>query len=306
MIEDPAGATLLPRPFGPERNHGRGRHGARHAQHLEDVFDGIVQDERGTVERDRALQRGHRRGEQGIPVETGDDGIVDGEEHALALLRGSELRSPGLHGALQVLGQRSELADNTLELDLGHRGRRENSENPDLLLRPVVGLPVHDAERPEGISLGGDQRDPSVRDHLDVGGADALPEKWIPTGVRNDEWLARSNDMLAEGVRQRRLPQGRERLGQPALTLEELPIAVHARRQARQPIEGLLGRGIQERRPPQCLEASLVRDDVGQLALREGARPAHSRVRTPVLHMTGASPQLPPAFAGSSTNMYSC
>ena len=44
VIEDPTGAALPPRPFGPDRDDGRRRHGARHPQHLEDVLDGIVED----------------------------------------------------------------------------------------------------------------------------------------------------------------------------------------------------------------------------------------------------------------------
>ena len=238
--------------------------------------------ERGTVERDHAPQRGRGRREQGIPVETGDDGVVDVEEDALALLGGPELGCPGLHEALQVRGQGSELAHQAPQLDLGHRGRREDSEDPDFLLRPIVRPPVHDAERPEGVSLGGDQRDPRVRDHAELGDGRVVPEKRIPPGVRHDEGLARSHGMLAERVRQRGLPQGRERLGQPALTLEELPIAVHqrnerhrhaehGRRQARQPVERLLGRGIEERRPPQRFEASLVLDDIDELVLQVGA-----------------------------------
>ncbi len=83
------------------------------------------------------------------------------------------------------------------------------------------GCSVHDAERPEGVSLGGDQRDPRVGDHPELGEAGYAPEKRILPGVRHDEWLARLHGMLAERVRQRGLPQGRERLGQPALTLEE-------------------------------------------------------------------------------------
>ena len=98
-------------------------------------------------------------------------------------------------------------------------------------------------------------------------------------GVRHDEGLARLHGMLAERVRQRVLPRGRERLGQPALTLEEMPIAVHQRnerhrhaeddrRQTCQPVECLLGRGIEERRPPQRFEASLVLYDIDELVVQ--------------------------------------
>ena len=85
-IEHPAGAGPLPRPFGPNRDD-RGRwHRSRHTQQLEDVLGGIVKDEGGTVERNRATQRGGGRREQGIPVEAGDDGIVDVEKNATTLL----------------------------------------------------------------------------------------------------------------------------------------------------------------------------------------------------------------------------
>ena len=125
--------------------------------------------ERRAVERDHARSAAVVAREQRIPVETGDDGVVDLEENALALLGGPELGSPGLHEALQVRGQGSELAHQAPQLDLGHRGGREDSEDPDLLLRPFVRLLVHDAERPEGVSLGGDQRDPRVSDHPELG-----------------------------------------------------------------------------------------------------------------------------------------
>ena len=72
-------------------------------------------------------------------------------------------------------------------------------------------------------------------------------------GVGHEEGLARSHGVLAERARQWGLPQGGVRLGQPALTLEEMPVAVHqrdernrhvehGRRQARQPIERLFRR----------------------------------------------------------------
>ena len=97
--------------------------------------------ERGTIERDHAPQRGRDRREQGIAVVTGDDGVVDVEEDALALLGGPELGGPGLHQALQVRGQGTELAHQTPQLDLGHRGSREDTQDPDFLLRPVARLP---------------------------------------------------------------------------------------------------------------------------------------------------------------------
>jgi hypothetical protein len=66
------------------------------------------------------------------------------------------------------------------------------------------------------------------------------------------------------------------------MTLEEMPIAgyqrnerhrhaEHRRRQTRQPIEGLLGRGIEQRRPLKRFEASPVLDDPGELVLQKKA-----------------------------------
>jgi hypothetical protein len=63
VIEHPSTATLLSRPFGPDRKDGRRGHGARHTQHAEDVLDGIVEMERGTIERDHTPQRGRGRRE---------------------------------------------------------------------------------------------------------------------------------------------------------------------------------------------------------------------------------------------------
>jgi hypothetical protein len=80
-------------------------------------------------------------------------------------------------------------------------------------------------------------------------------------------------------VRESVLPRRRERLGQSALTLEELPIAVHqrnerhrdvehGRRRPRQPVECLLGRGVEKRRPSQRVEAGLVMYDVDELVVQ--------------------------------------
>ena len=301
MLEYPSIATLRTWQFGADRKDRSRGPGPGHTEHSQDLLDGIVDVERRAVEWDHVLQRCRGRAEQGFPVQAGDDRVVDLEKNALALLRGTERGSPGLHEALQVLGQDSELAHDALTLDLGNRGGRKNAEDSDLLLRPFVRLFVHDAERSEGKSLGSNQRDPRVSDHSDVGTLGALREKRIETGVRHDERLARSDRMLAEGVRQRGLPLGRQGLGQPGLTLEELPITVHqrderhghvkhGRRQARQPVERLIRRGVEERRPTQGFEASLVLDDVGQLVPEAGARRPYAHVRTAVLHASGKFP----------------
>ncbi len=124
VVEDPAGPAPRPGPLGAERDDGKRRHGAGDAEYLEDVLGGIVEDERGTVEGDHASEGGRRRREQGVPVQTRDDGVVDVEENALALLRGAELGGPGVHEGLQIRGRRPEIADQAPQFQLGHRGQR--------------------------------------------------------------------------------------------------------------------------------------------------------------------------------------
>src|SRR5262245_46222638 len=78
---------------------------------------------------------------------------------------------------------------------------------------------------------------------------------------------------------ERILSRGRERLRQSTVTLEEVTIAVHQRnerhrhaesnrRRPRQPVERLLGRGIEERRPSQRFEAGLVLYDIDELVVQ--------------------------------------
>jgi hypothetical protein len=157
-----------------------------------------------------------------------------------------------------------------------------------------VWVPVHDAERAEGISVRSDQGNARVGDDLRLGAGGALSEDRVAAGVGHEERLPRSDGVFAERVGERRLTLGGERLRQPALALEELTVAVHqrnerhrnvedGRRQPRQPVEHLLGRGIEERRPAQGIETFLVLKDTKQVVLGVGVPLLGPHLRTTVL-----------------------
>jgi hypothetical protein len=204
-----------------------------------------------------------------------------------------------LHSSAVRVG--SELAHQPSQLDLGIADAR-GLRGSDFFLRQSWAA-GHDAERLEGVPIGGDQRNSRVRPH--TGDVRVWPEKRISSGLRNDERLARSHGMLAKRVREGVLSRGRERLGQSALTLEEVPITVHqrneshrhaenGRRGSRQPVERLLGWGIEERRPSQRVESGLVLYDIDELvvqvkALTQTGSRSHCPRRAQTTRQTGGS-----------------
>ena len=98
-----------------------------------------------------------------------------------------------------------------------------------MLLRPGVRLSVDDAKRPQRMPFGADQRHPRIGYPSELGDGGVSNEIRIQPGVRHDQGFARRHGVLAERVRQGGLPCGRETAGHAALTLEELPSAVHQR-----------------------------------------------------------------------------
>jgi hypothetical protein len=95
VIEHPSVATLLlAGQFGADRKNRRQGRGPGYSENAEGLLFRIVNVERRPVERDHALERSRGRAEQRIPVEAGDDRVIDLEENALPLLRGPKLAGP--------------------------------------------------------------------------------------------------------------------------------------------------------------------------------------------------------------------
>jgi hypothetical protein len=119
---------------------------------------------------------------------------------------------------------------------------------------------VDGAEGAEHLALRGDERDARVGNHVQVGNREVLAHERVLAGVLDDQRLPGGHDVLAEGVRQRRLPPRRPGLREAHARGEELPILVHEGdqrhghtedrgREAGQPLEGLFGRAVEQVRP---------------------------------------------------------
>ena len=88
--------------------------------------------------------------------------------------------------------------------------------------RPLARLVVDRAQRAERLAAAGDQRHAEVGDHLQLLDRGVALDDRVHAGVLDLQRRAGEDHVLAEGVRQRRAPGGRDRLGQPDLAAEEL------------------------------------------------------------------------------------
>jgi hypothetical protein len=117
------------------------------------------------------------------------------------------------------------------DLDLVHDDAGELRQHVDLRLGPGARPLVDDAKAAETVPFRSGQRNSGVGGHVQLDDGGQLAHRRVAPRVLDDEGLPACEGMLAEGVRERRLPPARPRLGQTARALEELPVGIDQRNQ---------------------------------------------------------------------------
>ena len=180
-------------------------------------------------------------------------GAIDPEPATVGLHQAHRQRRGLEHLGGGIAGRRL----GTPDLDLGRHARGQVLEQRDVARRPDARQGVDHAERAHRGAAGDPER------HAGVGDPAELPDRGVgahdrvAAGVLDDERRARGDDVTAERVGQRGAPPARPGLGQAHGALEEHPPIVRqgdqgdgrteqARREARQPVEGLLGRTVEQ------------------------------------------------------------
>ncbi len=167
------------------------------------------------------------------------------------------------------------LADGGLQFDLGGRGGCKVPEGRDVRFAPPPRFVVDGVEGAKDVTVGGGERDAGVGDDAQVRDRQVVADQRVIAGVLDDQRLARGDNVLAEGVGQGRLPPRGPWLAQPHGSLEDLAVRVHegnqghgnakdARRQAREPVEGSVGRRVPERGPRQRGQPVRILDAIGE------------------------------------------
>ena len=102
----------------------------------------------------------------------------------------------------------------------------------------------------------------------------------MESGVVDDQRLAGGDDVLAEGMGERRLASAGPGFGQADAALEELPFGVHERDQGHgaaeecrgqpcQPVEGGLGRAVEQAGAGEGGQAGGILEDGRQFGLQD-------------------------------------
>jgi hypothetical protein len=155
-------------------------------------------------------------------VPGGDPAVRLGRHEGV--LRGVQHRTHPLRGQQQLPVRHPQG-------DLGLRGDRQRLQQSQLRGRPLARLGVDHTERTEHRPVRRVQRKPRVRDEPEVADGGIVPYPHIGAGVRHHERRVVDDHVPAEGMRQRRMPQRRPRLGQTDLADEGLPVRADQRHQ---------------------------------------------------------------------------
>ncbi len=155
-------------------------------------------------------------------------------------------------------------------LELAADERRDVGERGKVLDRPGARRGVDRAEAPEDVPGRRHDRKAGVGDDVEVADREVRAQDRVLARVLDHERDAVGDDVLAEGVRQRRLPGIGPRLGDPAQAREVLAVVGDdrderrgrvddARRETGEAIEDRLGRaGVQPRRPERLQALGVV------------------------------------------------
>ena len=219
-------------------------------------------------QRDQGPVAEHRDDEAGEPSDS--NFVVEGLGQRLCDLREKRELALGQPG----------LRRRDAQGDLATGGGRQDPEHLDVVVRPLPGLGVDDAERAQRLRVLGHQREPGPGLHPHRLDGRVVGREWVGTGVAGDQWLTRRDDVLAE-----RFPDGV--LGgavrpEPDPGLPERPLRVDDRdereRCAEQPrgerceiVERRLGVGVEQAGLDDRAQARRIVDR-GPGRLRHGAR----------------------------------
>lgn len=174
------------------------------------------------------LLKGQRKHLLGRITEQLTEGLVDLQEPSVGCQKGDPDRRR-LECAAEMLLAPGRGEQRPAELDLGQGGGCNVLEQLGVALAPGARFRVDRAEAAEHMTVSVDERDAEVRDHADVLDCRVVAYQRLNARVLDDERLAGGYDVLAEGMRQRRLALRCPRLGETEAALEELTVALDQR-----------------------------------------------------------------------------
>jgi hypothetical protein len=195
-------------------------------------------------------------------VEPGPAPLGRGDTHGDAgVLEDVWRAGPAITVRLEGLGRLKHA-----QLDLRGGAGGQILEQQHVPLGPETGQTVHHAERADDQALPREQRHAGVRDPAELADGGVAAEEGVPAGVFDYQRLAGQRHMTAEGVGEREPAPACPGLGQTRGALEELTVFGDQRdegyRRAEkpgghpsQPVEGFLGRRVQQRGPGDSGEA---------------------------------------------------
>jgi len=244
LAQDELQVTHALAPTGPRRRRGLHARGRAIGQEEAVVRDAL---HAGGLMTARRLVR-----QEDLTVEPGDeDRVFDGLDH-----RGQE-------ALLLLAGPLDDrhAADQPPEIQLGDQAPGELLHVLHVPFGPVAGLLVGQAQDAQHLIVE-DDRNPEVGRDAKLGHGKVVPDERVDPGVGDHQWLARADDMLAHGVRERSFA-ARGQLADAARALDEDAVVIDEREERHRRADELLGQ------PGQAVEA-LLRSAIEQVRLGQG------------------------------------
>ena len=123
------------------------------------------------------------------------------------------------------------LAERDTQVHLGLHAGRDVAQDFQILLAPFARLVADRAEGAHHVAVPGSHRNAQIGDHVEIDDRAVVANERMRPRVGHDQRLRPVDDVLAEGMAERRFASRRGRGRQASGGLEELPVRVDHREQ---------------------------------------------------------------------------